>query len=408
MARTITKKTDAAKFGDTGTSKALLKQLEITGRMPPVTLLIKPIDGSPVIGLDRFLSYNFTSSILIPVDTFSFAFVAPDGPPLNEKIKEGDIVVLLANNVQIATGLIDTTDVETDGEFGEKSSVTGRDLMAQLEDQDAISLDSRPLWSNNISIRAALNKLIENTRIKQVDLENAPKIPYLLASQPGESKLATLQRFLEPLNCLAWMSPGGHIVIGKPNMTQASKGVLKLSKKERYSNVLHMKATRSSTGIPNVIVPIWSGQETVIDRVSKQQLLFNKAYGPNRLFKLEHRLPKSVVVSTPDANTPQGLAEINAIKLAGNANILQAYAKREMARQNQKELIVQAVVPGHFNEAGEPYVPNTCYDIVYDRGNVEERMYLFQCDYVLDESGGQKTNLYFCKLGTIVSDIVAP
>ena len=78
-----------------------------------------------------------------------------------------------------------------------------------------------------------------------------------------------------------------------------------------------------------------------------------------------------------------------------------------MARQNQKEIIVQAVVPGHLNEKGEPYVIDTIYHIEYDRGGISKPMYLFQTEYVMDESSGQRTNLFFCNLGTIVSDVEA-
>lgn len=407
MSKFVIPKTDQIQFGQIG-SGGLLSTLAKTGRMPPVSLVVKPLrTGSPNVTLDRFLSYQFTSSILIPVDTFSFAFAAPDGPPLPELIQEGDIVVLSANNVQLATGIIDQTEVETDGEFGEKCSITGRDLMGQLEDQDAISLDSKPIFANSISVENGVKALLRDTRITKIELRSSPSANYLLATEPGESKLASLQRFVEPLNCLAWMGPSGQIIVGKPNMSQKERGKIILNKKNRTSNVLSMSVTRASTQIPNVIVPVWSGQEIVTDRVPPQQRLYNAATGPARLFKLGHRLPKSVVVSAPNATDPQGLSSVNALK-AGGQNILQAYAKREIARQNQKELIVQAVVPGHFNENGEPYVTDTVYRVQYDRGGVDENMYLFQVDYVLDESGGQRTNLYFCKLGTIVSDVRAP
>lgn len=407
MAKVVIPKIDLTKYGASGQNSALLNHVGKTGRFPPVSLTIKPLDNSGNIVLDRFLSYNFTSSILIPVDTFNFNFVAPDGPALPSVIKEGDIVVLSANNIQLATGLIDQTEVETDGDFGEKGAISGRDLMAQLEDQDAISLDSKPLFANALSVQNGVRALLGDTRINRVELRGAPNSNYLLATEPGESKLAALQRFLEPLNCISWMGPQGQIIVGKPNFSQKARGHLYLSKTRRQSNVLHMKVTRASTQIANVIVPVWSGQEIVTDRVPPQQRLYNAAKGPARLFKLGHRLPKTVVVSAPNATDPQGLAGVNSLK-AGGSNILQAYAKREIARQNQKELLVQAVVPGHFNDLGEPFVTDTVYRVEYDRGMVDENMYLYQVDYTLDESGGQKTNLYFCRLGTIVSDVKAP
>lgn len=412
---------DVATLSQIGGS-AISRTIEKEGRFPSVSLIIKPLDATAPsngvgglvasllgqsVSIERFLSYQFSASILVPVNSFSFQFVAPDGPPLPDQVKEGDIAVISANDVTIATGIVDVVEVETDSETGEKGVVNGRDLMSQLEDQDAISLDSKPIWANSFTVVNAVRKLLDNTRITSVESRDVPSSTYLLATEPGESKLAALQRFLEPLNCVAWNGPDGRLIVGKPNMAQRATGRLILNREKRVSNVLSMRATRSSTSIPNAMVPVWIGQETTVDRVSPEQVLLNGAAGPSRLFRLGHRVPKSVVVSTPTATDPQGLSSINALK-AGGANLLQSYAKRELARRNVSELVVQVVVPGHFNELGEPFQVDTVYYIEYDRGNVYENMFLFQCDYELTESGGQRTNLWFCKLGTIVADTRAP
>lgn len=417
MTSIVLPNTDSISFGGIGQG-ALMDRLGKDGRMPPIKLVVKPLrvgapgglSGQVGVGgftLDRFLTYSFTSSILIPVDTFNFNFVAPDGPPLPSQIFEGDVMQLSANDIPLATGVIDQTQVETENSYGEKGTINGRDLLAQLEDQDAISLDSSPIWANNFSVEAAVRKLLGDTRITGIELRDAPSGNYLFATEPGESKLAALQRFLEPLNVVAWMGPTGKLIIGKPNMSQSKVGRIVLNKAQRKSNVLSISVTRSAATIPNVIVPIWAGQETTVDRVGTQQPLYNGASGPSQLFKLGHRLPKTVVVATPQATDPQGLSSVNAIK-AGGGNLLQAYAKREMARRNVDEMIVQAVVPGHFNEDGQPYMVDTVYHVEYDRGEVDENMYLFQTDYQLTAERGQVTNLFFCRLGTIVADVRAP
>lgn len=400
-----------------GLGGGLLSRLQKDGRFPPISLLIKPLaaaggsiaDALGVSGvqISRFLSYSFSASILTPCDSFNFAFASPDGPSLADVINEGDLAVLMCDDQTLATGILDTTEIETDAEFGEKGTLNGRDLMSQLEDQDAISMDSGPIWASKLSVEAGVRRLLDNTRITNVETNNVPSSTYLLATEPGESKLAALQRFLEPLNCIAWMGPDGTLNVGKPNMSQEASGRLVLNKAKRLSNVLSMKVTRASTNIPNVIVPIWAGQETTVDRITQEQALMNGAPGPSRLFKLGHRLPKTVVVSTPQATDPQGLSSINAIS-AGGGNLLQSYAKREMARRNVNELTVQAVVPGHLNENDDPYLIDTVYKIEYDRGNVDENMYLYQAEYQLSADGGQKTNLWFCRLGSIVADNTAP
>lgn len=387
---------------------SLQRQLDKSGRLPPVQLIIKPLDGSPQISVTQFLSYSFNSNIMVPVDSWSFNFAAPDdATPFPERVKEGDICVLLANGQTIATGIVDQIEIETDEEFGEKITVTGRDLMGQLEDQDAISFDSKPLWANKFTVRQALEALLHNTRIPGVELRDAPAKAYLFATEPAEKKLAALQRYLEPLNCVAWSGPSGKLIVGRPNMAQKPIGTLILSRARRIANVTNIRVTRSATQIANIVVPIWSGQENVTDRVAPEGVLYNAAAGPTRLRKLGHRVPKTVVVSSPSGADPQELSGINALAVAGGSNILQAYAKREIARENQKEMIVQVSLPGHFNENGDPFLVDQVYKIEYDRGSVDEAMYLFSVDWQVSEEGGQKSVLTFCRLGTIVSDVRA-
>lgn len=383
------------------------KTLEENGRLPPVTLVISPIDTSrkPMV-IEQFLSYQFNSSMLIPVDSFSFEFVAPDGPPVYAQIKEGDIVSLYANDVPLAVGIIDTIEVETEKEYGEKVHLSGRDLLGQLEDNSCVDINTNPIYANATSVVSAVKQLIQNTRIKRIRTQDVnPRADLLFATEPGESRLSALQRLLEPLNNIFWMGPNGDLILGRPNMGQKPKGTLVCSREKRYSNVISIKVARSCTNIPNIILPIWAGQENVQVAIGKEQALVNKAEGPRRLRKGGHMVQKTIVVSTPQATSPQGLSDVNLLTEAGGANLLQAYAKMEAARQNQKEVIVQILVPGHYNQDGSPYQVDQVYQIEYDRGPINEKMYLFAVDYSMDDSGGQRTRLEFCRLGTIVADI---
>lgn len=408
MSVTIFPKNNLPTFSQLG-GNSLERQLETKGQMPPVSIIVKPLAGGPSIALDRFLSYQFTSSIMIPVDTFSFSFAAPDGPPLTDVIQDGDIVTLLANDIPICTGIIDVTETETDAEFGEKSTLSGRDTLGQLEDQDAVSITSKPIYANSISIENGVKRICEDTKITKFEFRNvpAPSPPPLLASEPGESKLSVLQRFMEPYNILAWTGPNGELIVGKPNMAQAKKGNIILSKNQRVSNVLSGRVRRSSTNIANIVAAIWAGQETITSRIGPQQILYNSAPGPTRLRKAGYLVPKAVVTSNINATDPQGLSAINAVQ-AGGSQVIQAYAKREIARQNFNEIQFECVVPGHFNASGEPYQIDTVYNVNYDRGNLSEDMYLYSVQYQLSLEQGQTTVLSFCRFGSIVADNLAP
>lgn len=409
MPKTITPNQNNIRSTNSGSVRriGLQKYLEINGRLPPIELLIRTLGGERLFELDRFLSYTFSSSVLIPVDTFSFNFVAPDDPlPFKKKVNEGDIAILSGAGIALSSGIIDTIAIETDEQFGEKVEVNGRDLMSYFEDQDAININDKPIWATKFTVRQTANELIKNTRIRGLVTQQAPQNAYLFATEPGESKLAALQRFLEPLNCIAWMRADGFLIIGRPNMAQQPRGTFIMSKAKRSSNVTNIKAVFGATKIANIVVPIWAGQEFVQERVPETQRLYNNAPGPRRLRKQGHVVSKSVVVSTPSGSDPQELSGVNQIQ-AGGGNLLQAYAKRKIARDNVNEIIVQVTVPGHYDERGRLYTTDAVWKIEYDRGDVNENMYCFEVEY----SGGEEgsfTNLFFCRLGTIVSDILAP
>lgn len=383
----------------------LLDFIAQNGRLPGVGLSITPLDPSKdKILLDQFLAYTFQSSILIPVDAFNFTFTMPQtNLSLRDFIREGDLVELTAAGKTTCTGIIDVTDIETTSEGGDVVSVLGRNLLSQVEDQSCVNDQELPIYIKNCTLANAVGAVINKTRIRPPLVKQNPiDGNFLFATEPGESKLSALQRFVEPLNCLIWANPIGNMVVGRPNFGQDSSGTLYCDKQNRRSNVLSIKATRANTQIPNKVVPIWSGQESVVSRVSAQQGIPNSAEGPNTLRNRGHLVTKAIVVSTPSGSDPQSVSDINAIKVAGS-NLLQAYALREIAKANINELIVQVNVKGHFNDDLQPFLIDQVYYINYPRGGVEEKMYLYQVEYSLDAANGARTTLHFCKLGCIVA-----
>jgi len=387
-------------------STPLGQYLAKNGRFPAVSLQIKPIDPSrKSVEFVQFEEYSFQNSVIVPVDAFSFKLRNPTAPgSLYDLVKDGDIAILKANGQIIATGLIDTVNIGTDPDQGEVISISGRTLVAQLEDQSTVNDVDDPIWGNSLTIDSVVNALVQSTRINYYRLQQTPAGSYLFATEPGESKLSALMRFLEPLNLLAWMDPDGTLVVGRPDMGADALGTFIMDRNNRQSNCLSIQANYSATQIPNVIIPVWTGQETVQSRVSPEQRILNAAAGPSRLFGFDHRVPKCVVVSTPSGADPQSLSQANQITVAGS-NILQAYAKREIARANVHEIGVQVNVQGHYNSNLQPLIADTCYNVNYPRAGLNEKMYLHTVGYSLSVGQGQRTSLSFCRLGSIVADV---
>ena len=414
---------------------ALTKYLKQYGKLPPVTMSIFPLQflgdtsgggrglkpNQAEIPIEQFMSYSFKSSILSPVDEFTCQLKVQD-PSATTNPLPGDIFALKANGVPIGTGIVDQTEVETDSQGGNVFTISGRNLLGQWEDQDAVNISTQPFYANKATVQLVVKTLAQDTRINPATLSTplAPKQAYLFATQPGESKLSAMQRYCEGLDLYFWLNGDGTLNVGRPNMLKQSTQVLFCSFNGRQSNVLSIRSVRATTQIPNIVVPLWNGQEAVQNRQSVNfGALCNGSAGPNRLYRLGHRVPKAVVVSTPEGDSPQDLSEINTlivsgqsieaqkkngIQRAGAANITQVYAKREMARANIKELNVQIQMMGHFNDNLEPFFPDQVYHIQYDVDNIAEDMYLYEVEYFFDEQGSQRTRLFFCRQTAIVAD----
>jgi prophage tail gpP-like protein len=389
------------------TLTTLAKRLQKNGQLPQVRLEITPLQGTNSYSFEQFTAYNFSSSIIVPADAFSFEFCAPgDTRSFADYVSEGDIVTLYADNVIVATGIVDQVEIEVSADSGERARVIGRDLIGQLEDNTAISIDLKPIWGQNITLEEAAKYLSDGTRIRSVKTSDAPVTPTLLASEPGESRISALMRHAEPLNCLIWSDATGNLVVGRPDFAQPHSGVLLCHKGKGVSNVFSMRATYSATSIPNKLVVLWSDVQNTGIGIPKSQIFDNFAAGPTRLRKRGHNVIKTVMSSMPNGADPQSLAAAAQFQVANAAGetLLQAQAKREFARANMNEIVVQCVVPGHFNENGVEFRPNQTYLVESDRLGVNEKMYLFAVEWNLSEDRGQYTNLWLCRLGTIVAD----
>lgn len=388
----------------TNSGKSLLAgYIQKNGRAPQVSLVITALDGGGShIKVTNFLSYSFSSSILIPVDQFQFQFTLPNSQvSVTDFVKEGDIAELYAGDTIICTGIIDSVTLETTIEDGDVVTVIGRNLLGQLEDQHSVNTDTNPMWGNNVPLTTAVGSVIQYTRIRGLGNQGAPAGNFVFATEPGESKLSALQRFCEPLNCVFWGSPNGYIIVGRPNMGQAPVGAIICDRVHRTSNVQGIKVVRASTQIPNIILSIWSGQETV-QKSSKFYTVNNPADGPSRLLALGHKVQRTVITSTPQGNDPQSFSDSNAFKVYGG-NVTQAYALREIAKANIGEISIQANVKSHFNDNLIPFLIDQVYSVSYPRGGVDEAMYLHTVDYSCDNKSGPKTSMHFCRLGCIVA-----
>jgi len=386
------------------------KSLQKKGRLSNIQLEITPLDNKPAIVIDKFIEYRFSSNIIVPVDSFSFTFAAPnDKKTVLDYMAEGDIVSITADGTALSMGIIDSIDIDVDADTGERVTVNGRDFMGQLADQACVKPDCSPIWGNKMTLEQVGKALIETTRVSDVETIDAPSGSYIFATEPGETRLNALLRYLEPMNALAWMSPEGTLTLGRPTMSGAPVGNIICNKKNRQSNVLKISATFAATQAASVIAGLWSNVQSNVSVLPKQQIFENPNARVQKLKKRGHQVFKAITSSTPSGSTPEDFRSVAEMQNAASnkKTVLEYMAQREFARENTNVLQVKAVMPGHFREDGEPYMPNEVYSIDFDRALINDVLYCYGVEWSLSPSHGQQSVLSFCSLNSIVANTKA-
>lgn len=377
----------------------------------PIVLDCKPSRNIGVLGLlsnsiTTFTSYAFDRSILTPASAFRFTAPGVD-KAARTAIRSGDMVSLYAvddslKKWPLATGFIDETDTHIMPSTVEYV-LTGRDTLGQLVDNAAVDADNRIQNTTQISLPSFLQLLIANTRIPQSFIsQQVPNGKVLVVTNPGETKINALQRYLDFMNCLVWTNPDGRIVLGKPNFAQDKSGFLVLSSSSPdLNNCLEVRVRRNvNQAIRKIVTQLQTlgqvdaGQFTVFNHDTDVKA--SRAYGVGR--SVYERFSYG-----------SGNDVVNQVVQVGNQNgspqqIGAALSRREIARDNVKVIDCEVVVQGHMNENGKPYNIDQVYNCQFEDDDVFEDLYVYACSYELTLEHGALTRLRLCRVGTTLVD----
>ena len=360
------------------------------------------------VSLRTFDSYSFDKNILVPAS--AFRFTAP-GVSISERtaIRSGDWVELFVvppkgPKRQIATGILDETDTHITPNRVDYV-LTGRDLLGQLVDNTAVDKDNNTVHMAKVSLTTLFEYLIQNTRIPQEYFDNQiPTGDILFQTQPGETKINCLQRYMEIANCLAWCDPDGRVNLGKPDFFQPRSGNLILKRSDpSKNNCIEARSKRNLNTAIRQIAYVLQTTESVPPTNTKNN------HDKDMVRVANAGVGRSVFRTFSYGS---GAEVFNKITQVGNSNAApmnmgDAMAMRELARDNIKVLDVEIVVRGHTNENNLPYDVDQIYYTNLEDDNVKEDLYVYACRYDLSKEHGMMTTLRLCTIGAIVADAAA-
>lgn len=376
--------------------------------LKPIELDFKSANSNSshqVVSLRTFDSYNFDRNILTPASALRFTAPGVD-KDLRLSIRSGDTIQLFAVNqngdkLPIGTGFVDETDTHiTPSSFD--YVISGRDTLGQLVDNATVDAQNKIVNTTNATLEWVMQFLLQNTRIPKAFIrQQMPNGPILFSTNPGETKINTLQRYLEFTNCLVWTQPNGQVVIGKPNFTQEKQGVLKMSfSNNKGNNLLEARVRRNLNQAIRQIVcqlstlgQVDAGVYTNFNHDQDMREVRASLVGRSVYRKFDYGSGEDSVNVVTQVGSQSG-----APRKIGNE-----YSLRDIAKDNMKVLDVEAVVEGHINSAGLAYNIDQIYNVQIEDEDVDEDMYVYGCSYELTKEHGMITRLRLCRKGTITA-----
>lgn len=374
----------------------------------PIILDVKPSDTSRGRrqSLMTFSSYSFDRNITIPASPFRFTAEGVDRA-IRKRIRSTDLVELLIQTpsgltVPLATGYIDETDVHVSQAVNE-FVLTGRDTLGQLVDNAAVDQNNQIVHIAAISLFGIAQQVAQNTRIPQTLInQGCPSGKLLFQTNPGETKVSALQRYLEFTNCLVWTQPNGQMVVGKPNMAQARSGSLILLYSDpSKNNVLEARVRRNvNTAIAEIAI--------------QQQALGVTDPTPVTIENADPDVQRASAIGAGKSiyrlfTLGNGMDAVNSLSAVGSGGGPQqigfTLARREIAQSNMHVLEVETVVRGHLNPQGLPFNIDQVYHVRIEDDDVDEDLFVYSVRYDLTPQMGLLTTLKLVKLGTIVADV---
>jgi prophage tail gpP-like protein len=324
---------------------------------------------------------------------------------LRNSIRSGDKILLYATNqagikIQLATGFVDETDTHITANSLDYV-ISGRDTLGQLVDNSAVDAQNKIQNTDKVSLDFIIQQVLANTRMPPGFLkQSVPNGSLIWQTNPGETKINTLQRYLDIMNCLVWSAPDGRMIVGKPNFSQYSSGYLWISSSDPSdNNVLEARVKRNvNQAIRQIIV-----QLQTLDQVDGQSFT-RKNQDKDVKALASFKVGRSVYQHFSYSG---GSEAINQLTFVGNqtadpTNMGTSYALREIARENMKVLDIELVVDGHINSSGGIYGIDQMYDVFIEDEDLQESLYVYSCSYELSQNQGLLTRLRLCRPGTIV------
>lgn len=357
-----------------------------------------------------FNSYSFDRNMMTPAS--AFRFTAP-GVEKAERmaIRSGDLASIFAidargNKIPIGTGIIDETDTH-----GTASSIeyvlSGRDLIGQLVDNAAVDASNRILNTKDLTLVQIAYMLRQGTRLPEaIKFQGVPNAKILTQTNPGETKINTLQRYLELVNCLVWSSRDGSMVIGKANFTGTNNAgnLIASSSSPSLNNVMDFRVKRN---VNQAIRRIITQLQTLGQVHAAPNTLINGDDEVLDVLAVDSRVGRSVYETFTYG---EGSEAANQIQLVGNQNASPNYlgavhSRRKVAKENVNILQVDCVVEGHFDSDGNVYDVDRIYDVRIEDEDLAIPMYCYAVTYNMTMQMGMTTNLKLCKVGnTLTAD----
>jgi prophage tail gpP-like protein len=415
---------------------------------PPDKQLVRLVVVDDGVELTRWTQYSFASNFLTPADGWSCTVA--DGhlaPDQKAALRIGARVELFVDEFPLATGTIDSVEIEASRQSGTTYSIHGRDRLGAVVDAVA---DPRTQFKDGATLAEFLKQLFgpfgwasddqfeidssANRDAKTGAIRGTPTTTgkkgtkplkdfklHQLKSHNHEGLFRFAQRVTERFGLWIWCSAdGGKLIINKPDFDQAPAYQLR----RNYAgpdptNILSGTVKWDGTDQPSIIVADGFSGGGEFGRGQIKSYCVNPYFGyddsgfmSDEVLAVVNKYPEAKPVLYVVQPFPRRAPRMPPRPVflhdeeSKTQEQLDFFVKRTMSELLRKSLTCHYTVEGHGQTVNGTFVPwdiDRVVEVQDEVGGVNERMWIIGRTFEKSRSGGTFTKLELVRLYSIAS-----
>lgn len=320
---------------------------------------------------DTWDGWSIESDLLTPADAFELEIHTKQGTRLPTVVSEGAPCSLTLDGDRVLTGQIDEYEHDV-SRRGISIRINGRDRAAPLVDCSAPFVSMK-----EASLDQIIDQVVKPLGAYQVEIRaEKVKTRRRIQIEPGQTAWEALLQVAEANGLWPWVEPDGRLVIGGPDYTTPSVGVLILREDGVGNNVERLSVRRSIAHRYSQITVLGQHGQYENDGLDTKRSHMRSVIEDETLARRGIFRPKVVIDSSSE-----------------NQDMATTRARKLLADSRLEGFEIRAIVKGHRSQSGKVWTPGQRVVVRSEPHGLNDTYFLMSRTLRLSRGEGEITEL---------------